>query len=500
MGRVDVSSPQSPLGGSDLDRSRLRSVIQEAKSECLDREESPVVVFRVGLDGFDPVHVFSQLRGEHRFFWSQPDRGFALVGEGIARCIETEGRGRIAQAGNRVLDAMNRVFCADSESRDALRWLGGFSFDARHRPEGEWEGFPGGRMILPEWLLECRLDGASAVLARVVSGNEEVEDILADFENRIRRVQAWSVGVDEVSSSSASLFEAGEKAGPEYSVSADRPHAAYCEGVQSAIEAIGEGEFEKVVLARSLEVRHVGRYRLADFLRRLSATYPSCTVMALGHADSTLVAASPEFLVSLQGKTVRTQALAGSAARGSSPQQDEALGLRLIESRKEQREHAAVVGAIREALSEVCGELEGPEAPVLLQMEGIQHLSTVLCGELKAASKVTSVLELVDLLHPTPAVCGLPRESASEWLHAHEELDRGWYAGPVGWMTAEGDGDFWVALRAGLIRQARHDSEPGMALARLYAGAGVVEGSKPESELAETRLKLRALLAPLTEI
>ena len=493
-----MASPFNPIGLSELDRSRLRETIEKARSEYEGRQESPIVVLRIGLEGFDPVHAFSQMRGRHRFFWSQPDREMALVAQGVAHCVETEGRGRVAQAGTHVQETLSRVFCVDSEARDALRWWGGFSFDARHEPKAEWKDFPGGRMILPECLLESGPEGGAAVLARPVLESEEVEGVVSDFDLHARRVQAWLDESDETQPVPGP--RSGESSGPEYSVVSDRPHVAYCDGVQSAIEAIGAGEFEKVVLARSLEVRHEGRYQLADFLRRLSATYPSCTVMALGSANSTLVAASPEFLVSLKEGAVRTQALAGSAARGSSPDQDEVLATRLIESKKEQREHAAVVRAVRESLDRVCGELEGPEAPVLLKMEGIQHLSTVLSGRLKSGESVKNVLDLVELLHPTPAVCGLPREAASEWLYAHEELNRGWYAGPVGWMTAEGEGDFWVALRAGLIRQPVDETAEATALARLYAGAGVVEGSRPESELAETRLKLRALLAPLTEI
>ncbi len=497
MERVDVSSQRSQIGLPDLDLPRLRETIEQARAETAGHEENPVVVLRMGLDGFDPVRAFGQMRGPHRFFWSQPDRAVALVAEGMALCVETSGTGRIHRAKTLVAEEMARVFCVDSESREALRWLGGFSFDARHEARDEWVGFPGGRLSLPELLLECSPKGASVVLARSVPAGEGIEAVLADFEAQARRVGSL---VEESGETRSSSVEPEGRGGPEYAVAADRPHAVYCEQVQAAIEAIGAGEFEKVVLARSLEVRHAGRYPLEEFLRRLSSIYPSCTVMALGHEESTLVAASPEFLVSLQGQEVCTQALAGSAARGSSPDQDELFGRRLIESKKEQNEHTAVVRAVREALAEVCGELEGPEAPVLLKVEGIQHLSTPLCGRLQAPHGVKSVLELVDLLHPTPAVCGLPRERASDWLEAHEKLDRGWYAGPVGWMTADGDGDFWLALRAGLIRQPADESSQGMALARLYAGAGVVEGSRPESELAETRLKLRALLAPLTEI
>ncbi|MFP8873165.1 MAG: isochorismate synthase, partial [Myxococcota bacterium] len=398
---------------------------------------------------------------------------------------------------------MTRVHCTDPETRAALRWLGGFSFDARHRARAEWARFPAARLTLPRWLLLRNPDGALAVLAHRIEPGEAAESAGLAWQSAVSELPVLGTATQgEIGEAAGpSLFERdSDDAATEYTVAADRSHALYREQVANAVNAIGQGEFEKVVLARSLEVRHPGRYSVSKFLERLCALYPTCTVLAVARGEHVLVSASPEFLVSLEGNAVHTQAVAGSAPRGSSPEQDALFGRVLRDSKKEQAEHAAVVRAIRSALRESCGELEGPESPELLQMEGIQHLSTPLRGRLRGAANVRGVLELVDLLHPTPAVCGLPREAARAWIEAHEDLERGWYAGPVGWLSADGAGEFWLALRTGLILQS-DDTSPGEpALARLFAGAGIVEASRPESELVETRLKLRALLAPLTEI
>jgi isochorismate synthase EntC len=184
--------------------------------------------------------------------------------------------------------------------------------------------------------------------------------------------------------------------------------------------------------------------------------------------------------------------VAGSAPRGRSPEEEARHSAALSESEKERIEHELVKRSIREALSESCGSLSGPAVPRLLKLEGIQHLETPLRGRLHAHRRgCTNVLNLVAMLHPTPAVGGAPRETALDWLEHFEALDRGWYAGPVGYVDGRGNGEFRVALRSALLRGRK---------ARLFAGAGIVEGSEPASELAETRLKLRALLAPLTEI
>jgi salicylate biosynthesis isochorismate synthase/menaquinone-specific isochorismate synthase len=199
---------------------------------------------------------------------------------------------------------------------------------------------------------------------------------------------------------------------------------------------------------------------------------------------------------------VATAALAGSAPRGRHPDEDRALGEALLASAKERSEHAYVVDALRGALADRCTSIDVPQAPRLRALFGIQHLETPIRGELLSdGGHETDILGLVEALHPTPAVGGVPRPAAECWLRENEGLDRGWYAAPIGWLDLAGGGDFRVALRSGLIRNGlAAKGESGASRARLFAGAGLVEGSDPEAELVETRIKLRALLAPLTEI
>ena len=178
----------------------------------------------------------------------------------------------------------------------------------------------------------------------------------------------------------------------------------------------------------------------------------------------------------------------GRHRRHGDPDQRQRLGRELREDKKEQDEHALVVQQIREVLARHTRDLRVAESPRLLALEGIQHLETPIEGEL---SNGATLLELVGELHPTPAVGGVPREPALRWLESEERLDRGLYAGPVGWIDARGEGEFCVALRSALIENER---------ALLIAGAGIVAGSKPDAELRETRLKLRTLLSPLLEL
>ncbi|MFP6640769.1 MAG: isochorismate synthase [Myxococcota bacterium] len=490
----DSGAARSPAYDSDGFRDAWATALAEAEASG----HAQVVAARVELEALDPLAAFGAFTDADRFFWAQPGRGRWLVAQGVAACVESAGSEPIREADGAIRLEMARVHCADRETRAALRWVGGFSFDANHRAQGDWARFPSGRLILPRCLLLRNSDGVLAVLAHRIEAGTSAESALAAWQTAVAEMLllGWAPDAGGPSSGESDSNEVAA----EYTVAADRSHSRYRRQVADAVDAIGSGAFEKVVLARSLEVRHRGRYAVSKFLERLCAQYPACTVLAVARGGHVLVSASPEFLVSLEGDTLHTQAVAGSAPRGSSPEQDALFASTLRESKKEQAEHAAVVRAVRSALRPSCGELEGPESPGLLQLEGIQHLSTPLTGRLRDDSDVRGVLELVDLLHPTPAVCGLPREAARAWIEAHEHLERGWYAGPVGWLTASGAGEFWLALRAGLILQPDDGSPGEPALARLFAGAGIVEASQPESELVETRLKLRALLAPLTEI
>jgi isochorismate synthase len=192
-------------------------------------------------------------------------------------------------------------------------------------------------------------------------------------------------------------------------------------------------------------------------------------------------------LIERQGDRVRSQPLAGSAPRGEGEEEDRALGEQLMASEKDRREHAVVVDDIVATLEPMTGQLTAPSAPALLKMANVQHLASEVRGILESPR---SVIEVAGRLHPTPAVAGLPLTEALAFINKSESIDRGWYSGGIGWTDPSGNGQIAVALRCALVRGDT---------AHLYAGAGIVAGSRPERELEETRLKFRPLLNLLTE-
>ena len=460
--------------------------------------------------GVDPLAAFERCRHGDRFYWSQPARGISLAALGAAAIVEGKGRDRFEDVDRAVADAFSRLHVpARLAAADGPIFVGGFAYGDDPPPSPVWQGFPAARMWLPELLIRSDRRGATGIVSRCIApGADEHEESAALLAALVDAAGPGEESGLRAASSRAASDAPGDPgpadgrwpAGAEYDVVADRSHDVYRGQVAAAVREIESGRFEKVVLARCLDVRHPGRFDVIGFLAALDRTYPDCTIFATGRGADTFVAATPELLVRRTGLRVEACALAGSAPRGRSPEEDEALGRALAESPKEQREHALVVEAVRTALRGPCGRLTGPDAPLLLRVEGIQHLATSLEGSLREGIPAPSVIELAGRMHPTPAVGGWPRTGSALWIARHEGLDRGWYASPVGFVDATGAGEFHVALRSALIRNAPDSADAPVSHARLFAGAGIVAGSVPDAELRETRLKLRALLAPLTEI
>ncbi|MGW0605141.1 isochorismate synthase [Streptomyces sp. NPDC002644] len=260
--------------------------------------------------------------------------------------------------------------------------------------------------------------------------------------------------------------------------------AEYGRAVTDAAARIRAGEFDKVVLARTLELTSGQEPDLPLMLRRLARRDPGGYTFAVPTGPArTLIGASPELLVSRRGTTLVANPLAGSLPRGADLAEDVRRANTLLESPKDLHEHAVVVEAVRAALAPFCSRLDVPERPTLVNTAAMWHLSTTVTGEL--ADPGTTALDLASALHPTPAVCGTPTGLAREVIAGYEPFDRGAYTGMVGWQDAAGDGEWVVTIRC---------AEAEGALLRLFAGAGIVGASSAEAETAETAAKFRTFL------
>jgi isochorismate synthase len=334
----------------------------------------------------------------------------------------------------------------------------GFAFRPEREPAGAWSGFPGVLLRVPALAL-TRVRGRTFATALGEDADGLLEPSPGFAAPRARTLRWEPV----------------------------RPPEEWMRAVADAAGRLEAGGLEKVVLAREVIAHGDGPVSAGAVARALRTAYPSCYTYLVTGADGTaFVGASPELLVRRSGSRVTSQPMAGSVARGRDEGEDERLARRLLESSAYRSEHRVVPRWVVERLAALSLQVEEPPAPEVVRFTNIQHLATTIHAELRQPAP--SLLEVAARLHPTPAVAGLPLEAALDLIQELEAMDRGWYAGGVGWIDAAGDGEIAIALRCGLLW------EDG---ARLYAGNGIIAGADPAAEFDETEVKLQALLGAL---
>jgi isochorismate synthase len=351
--------------------------------------------------------------------------------------------------------------------------VGGFAFADDGGGSPEWSSLPPASLVLPEVAL-ARQGGEARMTVCVAAGGDEAPRALA--ERALRRVEdlrpARMPLLDPDPARPTRLWSAA-------------PPTHYEHAVERAVERIRDGDFEKVVLAREVRAHASAPHEPAAVFGALREVFPACYCWCVGTPELAFVGASPELLVRRDGHRAQTVALAGTTRRSADPAVDDHLGERLLHSAKGREEQAIVARRIERTLEPVSLWVAAAEEPVLIKVQNVQHLGTAIRAQL---AEPLPAVELAGLLHPTPAVGGEPRDAALPLIPALEGLDRGWYAGAIGWTDLSEDGEFCVGLRCALMRGR---------VAHLYAGSGIVRESLPAEELAETEMKLQALLALL---
>jgi salicylate biosynthesis isochorismate synthase/menaquinone-specific isochorismate synthase len=423
------------------------------------------------------VVLSSRRAGEPWFCFEQPDRdGAALASLGEVRRITAGGHGRFARAAAEWRDLVGAAICdpADGPAGAGLVATGGFAFAPDGGRAPHWAGFDGGALTVPEVSLARRGDDVRLTIAALARPDDDAGHLLARLQERLGELREAPLPLLDPSPSGR------------WRIASTAPPEHYEAAVARAVERIEAGDFEKIVLAREVSVHAPADHDVAAVFGVLRAAFTSCYVFCAGTGDAAFVAASPELLVRREGLRASTVALAGSTRRSADPGVDAHLGEQLLRSEKDREEQAIVTRRISHTLRPHSVWVTAPEEPTIIRVANIQHLATPIRAQLR---QPVSAVELAGFLHPTPAVGGEPHAAATPRIPAFEGLDRGWYAGPVGWTDANEDGEFCVALRCALVTGR---------VARLYAGVGVVRESEPEAELAETEIKLGALLPVLS--
>lgn len=426
----------------------------------------PVIV-SIGLPSSVARRVVTEaptaLRRRATVVWERPDHGIALYGFGRALTVRGTRESPIAAAATHIRHFASRARLVDVPSDARPRFFGGGRFAPAGRiDDPAWDAFGGWAFTVPRLLVAVTPSSVEASLThRFEPGaGDDLQDLLD---------ATLAEALSEPPHSPTSLpGHAAVVAQPEWEAMVD-----------TALARIAGDHHRKIVLARCAVESRLTPFDTGDVLSRLAERYGSCFVFALREpAAGTWLGASPELLCSLDNGIVQAASLAGSKPRGRDQSADRQLARQLWESEKERTEHALVAEAITEALAPLCEHVHLPGAPMIMRMANIQHLYTPVSGRLRRG---LDVMDVVEALHPTPAVGGWPKADALDAIEAIEHMDRGWYAGPIGWVDFDGDGEFAVALRVALVAGSE---------ARLYAGAGIVAGSDPPVEYAETETKL----------
>ncbi len=434
----------------------------------------------VDLDGaVDPsaVAFASRREAEPWFCFEQPDRGgraLAALGAAVELRAEGESRFRALAARWREESARARVDHPDGPDAAGLVAVGGFSFAPDGGRSPHWRGFGPAGLVVPEVALARAGERTAMTLATVVEPDDEPEERLAAL--RARAAELHERPLPLLDPAPTGRFEVISAMPPEH----------YEQAIERAVELIRAGRLSKIVLSREVQVHAPRPHDPAAVFGVLREEFPSCFVFCAGRGPSSFVAASPELLLRREGQRLSTIALAASSRRSADPAVDAHLGEQLLRDPSYREEHAIVARRIERTLRPHAVWVAAAPEPELARIANIQHLATPIRAQL--ASPIDA-LELAGLMHPTPAVGGEPLAGAAPLIPALEGYDRGWYAGPVGWTDAAGDGEFCVALRCALLSGE---------VARCYAGGGIVRDSVPEKELAETEVKLQALLPLLS--
>lgn len=471
---------------------QLRTLLDQAANQATRTGNATLASLVLSVPGEDSLRVFRALLGLYPgecIYWEQPHRRTALVGAGMALAIQTQGMGHFADAAlawQAVRDEAVVLDISDApDGHSAFHGpalFGGFRFDPSSKHTSLWQDFPDGLLLLPVLLFRQRETTATLTLNCLVRSGDNLDNLMNALDQTVTQFSEQLSTLPELSENTPAEDNA-------YHLRDVWSASSWKDLVGQAVKLIQQSTYAKVVLAREVEVTadtHQASFSLTTTLQRLRQNYPAAYIFAFQRGERTFVGATPERLAYAQDGQLHTMALAGSAPRGATEEEDLRLGGALLASQKNREEHEFVTTMLREKLAQLCAKIWVADTPELLCLKNIQHLQTAIVGELLRGR---SILEALHMLHPTPAVGGTPTGPALAFIRTHENLDRGWYAGPIGWIDLQGNGEFAVALRSTLLEKRR---------ATLFAGCGIVKDSDPEAEYAESCLKLQVILRSLS--
>ena len=432
--------------------------------------------FRFEIRDLLPLLTHPSDRNTIRMYWEQPAKGFAFAGLGSVLQIKCKNKSLTSDVIIKIKNTMNEMVSISDNVLVGPRLVGGYSFNQYKGDDVTWGNFPKFHFNLPECLATLTDDGAWLTISKNILPDDKLDTVINNFKRtKIYYENRLPVTLPPISRVAVDKFK-------------DIPQKdSYYNTIFSVLGKIKPEKLEKVVISRSHHVKVGKEFSGVSAMQILRNAYPNCTTFLFAFPkEGIFFGSTPERLISSKNNFIKTEALAGTIARGNNMEEDRILAEKLMSSHKEREEHNLVLEQIIRKLEKITPNLEYSSNPDILKLKNVQHLHTKINGKI---TNYEHILNLVNYLHPTSAVAGTPTDKAMEVINEMETHDRGWYSGPIGWIDKEGDGEFYVALRSALVKNDE---------AHVFSGGGIVSESHPKTEWEETELKLQPIISALS--
>ncbi|MBS4222850.1 isochorismate synthase [Lederbergia citrea] len=429
------------------------------------------------IDSRHPIDFFTYNQPAftgRRFFWKSSDQSSWIVGIGVSHVFY----GKNTNERFSEIQEQWETLINDAEIENPYEipgtgplLFGGFSFDPESKKEKEWQSYGNSLFYLPKYMLTANDEQYYLTINFMDQSASSKGMLLDEAFQFVNQLENWKVTSSDTPINIKDSDEIGKD--------------EWVHTVKDIVKDLTETDLQKVVFARKMKLRFADQASSSYVLQQLIDQQPTSFIFAMEAEESCFLGASPERLVKKTGDHVLSTCLAGSMGRSKNVDKDNELGNFLLKDKKNLFEHELVVSMIENALKPYCVEMNIPEKPILMKTPDIQHLYTPVSGKTKPES---SIFQIVKDLHPTPALGGVPTNAAMKVIREKENMDRGFYAAPLGWADYRGNGEFIVAIRSGILKEKE---------AVLFAGCGLVPGSVPKDELVETGIKFLPMLRAL---
>lgn len=451
----------------------LQSMLEKAISEAKENHTARMISMTKKVNKTNPLLFIEAGKklSVDRTFWSSTSENFSIAGISCAHEINAKSN-RMEEAEEAWQKLRDEAIIHNpyKTSGTGLVTMGGMSFDPLMQKTSLWKNFSHLSLTIPEMLLTQSDDNCYLTTNVKVNADDQAAELAQRLNKMERMLLNPSIDLPgEVG------IEMKQEIDPE----------TWKQTVTYATDYIKQNYAKKIVLARKLFVKLSDEAAVSSVLKKLIEQQPNSYVFAFERNGDCFLGASPERLVKQENDEVLSTCLAGTAPRGKTKEEDDRIAHSLLYDEKNRSEHDFVVKMIRQSMEHYCRAVNVPDKPVIYPLKNLQHLYTPVTAVL---NERYSIFDIIERLHPTPALGGVPRDESLAFIREHEQLDRGWYGAPVGWMDSNRNGEFAVAIRSGLIQGDK---------ASLFAGCGIVQDSNPDEEYKETGIKFLPMLSVL---